>query len=261
MMRVDSVVPVCLVADIGNTSVAVALAQGERIGRMFRLPGATRDGRAVAQTLRRAMGRRRPDGAALASVVPAALPVWRREMERVCGHVPLTVHHRLDLGVKVEYPKPAAIGADRLANASGAVARYGAPVIVADFGTAVTFDVISAAGAYVGGVIAPGLPLMTDYLCDRTAMLPRVRLGGNGGRRPIGRSTEAAMRVGARVGYGGMVAAIVKHIREGLDMRHARLCATGGFARWVLREADLPFVFDPDLTLYGIARILRLNSV
>jgi type III pantothenate kinase len=110
------------------------------------------------------------------------------------------VSHKITLGVGIDYPKPETIGADRLANAAAAVALYGSPAIVVDFGTAVTFDVISAAGDYAGGVIAPGLNAMTDYLHNRTALLPRVSLREP--HRAIGRSTVEAMRSGAIHGYG-----------------------------------------------------------
>ncbi len=252
---------ICLAVDVGNTSTSVALVRGERVWNVERLSGAEQNPARIAQTIRSAMGRAAVAGSALCSVVPKAMPVWTRQLKKATGRAPLLVRHTLELGVTVDYPKPARIGADRLANACGAVARYGAPVIVADFGTAVTFDIVSAQGAYVGGVIAPGLPLMTDYLCERTALLPRIALGGGGGRGAIGRSTVAAMRIGAKVGYGGMVAAIVERIRSDLNAASATLCATGGYARWVLEQVDLPFVFDPDLTLYGIGRIYRLNLI
>jgi len=171
---------------------------------------------------------------------------------------PLLVHHRLRLGVGVDYPKPSTIGADRLANACAACDLFGSPVIVADFGTAVTFDVIARGGTYVGGVIAPGLSMMTDYLAEKTALLPRVKLRG---RCPgVGRSTAGAMRIGARVGYRGMVVEIVKHVKEAMGETDVALCATGGFARWALQGSDMPFHFRPDLTLYGLGRIYELNG-
>ena len=249
----------CVAVDIGNTSVSMARVAGEKVGPVERMPTHGAGKEAILRAIRRAAGPRGVDGAALCSVVPSAESKWKRYLESELGRAPLLIRPSLELGVGIDYPRPSRIGADRLANASGAVARYGAPVIVADFGTAVTFDVVSARPAYVGGVIAPGLPLMTDYLCERTALLPRVMLGGRSGRGAIGRSTKAAMRIGARVGYGGMVRAIVDRIREDLDASEATLCATGGYARWVLEQVDLPFVFDPVLTLYGVARIFRLN--
>jgi type III pantothenate kinase len=161
--------------------------------------------------------------------------------------------HQLKRGqaseLSIDYPKPETIGADRLADAAGAVSRYGAPVLVMDFGTALTAAVVTRDRVWRGGVIAPGFPLMRDYLFERTAKLPRMKIGT--GRAPkIGRSTEEAMRFGALVGYRGMVREIVAELKKNFKTNF-HLVATGGFAKWVLRDLDLPFVIDPTLTLYG----------
>jgi type III pantothenate kinase len=159
--------------------------------------------------------------------------------------------------VRIDYPRPETIGPDRLANACGGVARYGAPLVVADFGTALTFDMVTADRRYVGGVIAPGLPLMTDYLYERTALLPRLKLGGACPR--IGRSTKGAMRIGAHIGYRGMVREIVNHLsRSWRTPPH--LCATGGYARWAIQGLDMPFVIDPTLTLFGLGCIFEAQE-
>ena len=151
--------------------------------------------------------------------------------------------------LRIDYPKPETIGADRLADAAGAVSRYGAPVLVMDFGTALTAAVVTSDCVWRGGVIAPGFPLMRDYLFERTAKLPRMKIGS--GKAPkIGRSTEEAMRFGALVGYRGMVREIAAELQRNFKTDF-KLVATGGFAKWVLRDLDLPFVIDPTLTLYG----------
>jgi type III pantothenate kinase len=246
-----------LAVDIGNTNTSLGLARNGRLSRVRHVPGAVRGKRAVSEAIASVLRGHQVDGAVLSSVVPASNRVWRARLRGMVGTAPLVVDHRLELGITIAYPRPATIGADRLANACGAVARYGAPVIVADFGTALTFDVVSGDGAYVGGVIAPGLPLMTDYLAARTALLPHVTLKASHGR--VGRSTEGAMRIGAKVGYRGMVREIVSYLEEGLGTDDVVLCATGGFAKWVLGDIDMPFVFDSDLTLFGLSRIFDLN--
>ena len=162
-------------------------------------------------------------------------------------HPPSLIPHPPSL--TIDYPKPETIGADRLADAAGAVSRYGAPVLVMDFGTALTAAVVTEDRVWRGGVIAPGFPLMRDYLFERTAKLPRMELG-RGTAPKIGRSTEEAMRFGALVGYRGMVREIVTTLRRNFG-QDFRLVATGGFARWALKGLDLPFVIDPTLTLYG----------
>src|SRR5213075_2986931 len=117
----------------------------------------------------------------------------------------------LDLGVGIDYPMPKTIGADRLANAAAVAQLYGYPAIVVDFGTAVTFDVVSAKGDYIGGVIAPGLEAMTNFLYQRTALLPKISLKEP--RRAVGKSTTAAMLSGAVFGYRGLVREILAQVR------------------------------------------------
>ena len=164
----------------------------------------------------------------------------------------------------LDYPHPETIGADRLADAAGAVSRYGAPVLVMDFGTALTAAVVTKDRVWRGGVIAPGFPLMRDYLFERTAKLPRMKIpafakataGRGRGIPKIGRSTEEAMWFGALVGYRGMVREIVAELRKNFKCDF-KLVATGGFAKWVLRDLDLPFVIDPTLTLYGAGLVAK----
>ncbi len=195
--------------------------------------------------------------AILASVVPQSTPRWRWLLRRVHGLEALVVTHRIPMPVGIRYPRPETIGADRLVNACGAALRYGAPAIVADFGTALTFDLLDAECCYAGGVIAPGLPLMTDYLHEKTALLPRVALRG-GPIEPVGTSTVGAMRIGALMGHRGMVREVVRHLRHAVgDAAH--LCATGGYAHWALDGFDLPFHIDPDLTLFGLGTIHDFN--
>ncbi len=247
----------CVLVDVGNTSTTIGFGAGRRIMRVKHLKGGIGGVRRARTIVRDVIGGDSATGAVVASVVPGSTPAWVELLEGTTGAPPLVVSHRTPLGITIDYPKPETIGADRLANSVGAVARYGSPVIVADFGTALTFDIVQRGAAYIGGVIAPGLPLMTDYLAERTALLPHIRLGGTHG--DVGRSTAGAMRIGAHVGYRGMVREIVNYLEDRLDIPDARLCATGGFARWALTGIDLPFEFDPNLTLRGLARIYQWN--
>jgi len=247
----------CLAVDVGNTSTAMGVVSNGRIRCAAHVKAGIRDVKTVEAEIARMLANGKVRGAVLASVVPDDNRLWRKVLRKHVGQFPFEVTHTANLGVSIDYPKPASIGADRLANASGAVARYGAPVIVADFGTALTFDVIASGGVYIGGVIAPGLPLMTEYLADRTALLPLIRLRGRCDK--VGRSTEGAMRIGAHIGYRGMVREIVAHLVSGMGSEPVALCATGGFAKWVLEGADMAFSVDPNLTLLGLGRIFELN--
>lgn len=248
----------CIVFDIGNTDIAIAQVEGRHVSRRRRLPSGTRDRETIDSVVVGVLGGRKVDGAIISSVVPAVNRRWGAAVRRQLGCQPLFVSHELKLGVGISYPRPERIGADRLANACAAVDRYGAPAIVADFGTALTFDVVDATGTYVGGVIAPGLPFMTDYLAEKTALLPHIRLQGRLDK--VGRSTEGAMRIGAKIGYRGMVREIVGYLTEGIGGGEVHLCATGGFAEWALQGLEMPFSFNPDLTLIGIGRIFELNT-
>ena len=255
-----------LVIDVGNTSTAVGLWSDGRVSKVSHCDGGFDEAaeRAAEILTQRRGGAEGVGGLAYVSVVPKADAKWRRFAQRR-GLSFFQVSHRqfarktsLCLCASVlkpvlDYPKPETIGADRLADAAGAVSRYGAPVLVMDFGTALTAAVVTKDRVWRGGVIAPGFPLMRDYLFERTAKLPRMRIGS--GRVPkIGRSTEEAMRFGALVGYRGMVREIVAELRKNFKCDF-KLVATGGFAKWVLRDLDLPFTIDPTLTLYGAGLI------
>ena len=236
-----------LVVDVGNTSTAVGMWTDGRVTRVAHVDGGFDAASAVAGRLAA-----RADGMAYVSVVPKLDGRWKA-FARKAGLKFHQVTYRDFVdgvqGLRLDYPKPETIGADRLADAAGAVSRHGAPVIVMDFGTALTAAVVTKDRVWRGGVIAPGFPLMRDYLFERTAKLPRMKLGT--GRAPkIGRSTEEAMRFGALVGYRGMVREIVAELRRNFG-EEFRLVATGGFARWALRDIDMPFAVDPTLTLYG----------
>ena len=247
-----------LVADVGNTSTAVGIYSGGRVRRRIHLATAAGAAAGCGTEIARRLGPARCHAAVLACVVPHALKAWQRCLRGVCGSPPLVVDHRVRLEMPVAYPRPETIGADRLADACGAVALYGMPVIIADFGTALTFDVCAAGRGYVGGVIAPGLPLMFDYLAERTALLPHIR--PRRVPRAIARSTRQAMLAGARWGYLGMVREILRRLREELQAPGAPVCATGGYARWVLRDLDEDIPVLPDLTLYGLGRIHEINQ-
>jgi type III pantothenate kinase len=156
------------------------------------------------------------------------------------------------LGMAIDYPLPEQIGADRLANAAGVLTRHGAPAIIIDFGTAVTFDVISDQPAYCGGVIAPGLGAMSGYLPGKTALLPVIELEEPASA--IGKSTEHAMQAGAVFGYRGLVKEIIARIRKELGGK-PKIIATGGDAALIARGVKEIDVVDPDITLDGLRQV------
>ena len=166
---------------------------------------------------------------------------------------------KLKLGVGIDYPKPQSIGADRLANAAAVAKLYGFPAIVVDFGTAVTFDIVSERCTYVGGVIAPGLEAMTNFLYQRTALLPRLSLKEP--RRAVGQSTIEAMQSGAVFGYRGLVREILERIRaEQFPGKRVHVVATGGYARLIAGRLPEIGVIRPHLTLEGLRIVANLND-
>ena len=130
----------------------------------------------AAALVKKFVGAKKIDGAVLCSVVPRATPLVRKTVRAIWKLETLELNPKTIRGVGIDYPKPDSIGPDRLANAVAAKFRFGAPVVVVDFGTAVTFDVVDAKGNYVGGIIAPGLAAMTDYLHEKTALLPKIKI-------------------------------------------------------------------------------------
>ena len=233
-----------LVVDVGNTSTAVGVWRDGRVGNIRHIDGGVDE---VVKTLDALVVGAKFDAAAYASVVPRKDAAFRRYFKK--SGIDFIQIGWQDFPLKLDYPHPETIGADRLADAAGAVERYGAPVLVMDFGTALTAAVVTADKVWRGGVIAPGFPLMRDYLFERTAKLPRMTIGS--GRVPkIGRSTEEAMRFGAVVGYRGMVREIAAQLKNNFK-EDFKLVATGGFARWALKDSKMDFVIDQDLTLFG----------
>lgn len=239
-----------LLFDIGNTNTHVGLANHRRVVRQADIPTAGwKHGHARA-ALRRFVGRRQVAGAAVCSVVPRVTPLVRKAVRQIWKLHALELTPTTLRGVGIDYPKPESIGPDRLANAVAAKHHFGAPVVVVDFGTAVTFDVVNGRGHYVGGIIAPGLAAMTDYLHEKTALLPRIRIREV--KSAIGKSTEHAMLVGAVHGYRGLVRELIAELKRELKARRLPVVATGGYARLI--AAKLPEIsgVEPNLTLEGL---------
>jgi type III pantothenate kinase len=240
-----------LLIDISNSYTKLAFATTRRLSKPMRLP--TND--LTAAALRRILRQRSVGTIVVSSVVPQKNKV----IAAASGSSrTLFLNPALDLGVGVDYPSPRSIGADRLANATAVAELYGYPAIVVDFGTAVTFDVVSASGDYIGGVIAPGLEAMTNFLYQRTALLPKLNLREP--KRAIGRTTREAMMSGAIFGYRGLVREILIRVRaENFPRRKPRIVATGGYAQLIARKLPEIEAVHPNLTLEGLRIIANRN--
>jgi type III pantothenate kinase len=252
-----------LVIDSGNTNIVFALFDGNRILGEWRSSTDTdrtadEFGVWLDQLLSmEGIDRRQVRACIIASVVPAMVFTLKQLCRRYFGSEALVVGDEgVDLGIKVLMDRPDEVGADRLVNAVAAHNGYQGPLIVIDFGTATTFDVVDGDGNYCGGVIAPGINLSLQALHMAAAKLPRVAIG-----RPktvIGKSTVPAMRSGIYWGYVGLIEGLVRRIRNefGVDMT---VVATGGLAPLFAEATDVIQHLDFDLTLRGLLQIYRLN--
>ena len=251
-----------LVIDAGNTNIVFAVHDGSRWRGTWRIATdaqRTSDEYGVWLTVlldRAGIAAGGINGAVIGTVVPAALYHLRRLCRDWFSLEPLIARAELDWGFAIEMDNPAEIGADRLLNALAAHHGYGGPLIVIDFGTATTFDVVNGNGAYVGGVIAPGINLSVEALHQAAARLPRIGIG-----RPqlvIGKSTIPAMRSGIYWGYVGLVEGLIARIEAdfGAPMK---TIATGGLAPLIAEGTSRIEHTDPDLTLEGL-RLLALRN-
>lgn len=249
--------PWTLLIDVGNTHSDMAIDEPKRPLRRRRWP--TQALPPSFRAIEEAMSF--PEGPCLGAVIASvAPPVNGAIRELLEAHLPSVafVDFQLPGVVATDYPSPETIGADRLANATAAIHAFGAPAIVVDFGTAVTFDVVDERGAYTGGIIAPGLAAMTDYFAEKTALLPRIEMRPID--RDIGKSTEEAMLIGAVHGYGHMINGLLDRVSRALRDGQPQIVLTGGYAELISPDLERPHEIDPDLTLYGLAKIAEAQG-
>lgn len=251
-----------LVIDVGNTNTVLGLYEGDRLVHSWRLTTerqrTTDEYGILCRNLFELAGVSWSaiTAIAIASVVPPLNhTLWR--MSVVYFQVePLFIDPARNAGMPVHYVPPTDVGADRIVNGVAAFARYGGPCIVVDFGTATTFDAISAAGEYLGGVICPGIQVSAEALFARAARLPRVEIA-----RPdtvVGTSTVASIQSGLFYGYVGLVDGILGRMIEELG-GETKVIATGGLASLIGKGTDRIQTVDPDLTLEGLRLIYERN--
>jgi type III pantothenate kinase len=242
-----------LLIDISNSYTKFAFASKKRVSAPVRISTSDVTSAVIARFLKKRKVRK----VVVSSVVPEKNSAVLKAANKKANV--LRLDWKLNLGVGIDYPKPQSIGADRLANAAAVAELYGFPAIVVDFGTAVTFDIVSDRRTYVGGVIAPGLEAITNFLYQRTALLPRISLKEP--RQAVGKSTIEAMLSGAVFGFRGLVKEILARITaEQFRRKKAYIVATGGYARLIagcLPEID---VIHPHLTLEGLRIVANLND-
>lgn len=253
-----------LCIDIGNTNITFGLYEGATLGPRWRIRTIhdkmpDEYGILMLQLFRhRGYAPEDVTGVSLASVVPPLTSIFDAVCREYLGKEPLIVDAGVRTGVRIRYDNPREVGADRVVDAAAVRALYGTPACVVDFGTATTFDAISAEGDYLGGAIAPGIAIAAEALFTRTAKLPRVDIA----RPPsvIGRNTVQSIQSGLLFGYVGLVEGMVARFRAelGPDMR---VVATGGLAALIARETPVIEIVDPWLTLHGLRIIYELNRL
>jgi type III pantothenate kinase len=251
-----------LAVDIGNTNVTIGAYDGPELRAHWRVATARhRMADEWAVILRNLMDLkglsfRDVDAAVIASVVPTLTSAIQGMIETYLHVRPLLVEPGIRTGVRVLYDSPKDVGADRIVNAVATFKRYGGPAIVIDFGTATTFDAISAEGDYLGGAIAPGIVISVEALFERTAKLPRVELVLP--PRAIGKNTVHSIQSGLMFGYVGLVEGIVRRFKAELGERSV-VIATGGLADVVASETRVIDHVDPYLTLDGLRLVYEMN--
>ena len=250
-----------LCVDVGNSNTRVAVVNAQGVQMMEKLPTVkiSATGPTVGTLLHSMISKGKVSGVAFCSVVPGIYPHLMKHLRIFTSEVfnlnPKTCH-----GLSIDYPKPTEIGQDRLANSIGAQAKYGVPAIVIDMGTAVTLDIISEDRGYEGGVIAPGLALMSKYLHEKTALLPEVNPADWTDVPIVGKSTRDAIGIGCRRGFSGMITALVEPIYEELKQRSGKtptLISAGGDAAFVDSTLFDSLIKDEDITLFGLYEAFR----
>ena len=253
-----------LVVDVGNTNITLGVFDGDELNGTFRmttkLPRTSDEYGIELRQLIECQGLKSTDitDIIVASVVPDVMHSLGSAMIKYFGIKPMIVSAGIKTGIKVATENPKQVGADRIVDAVAAYQIYGGPVIVIDFGTATTYDIVGPDGTFEGAVIAPGIRTSAQALWGHAAMLPAIDI-----RKPasiMGKETVSSMQAGIVYGQIGQVEYIVKKIREESGYLDAKVVASGGLGNIIAKETDYIDYYDPQLTLKGLKMIFEKNK-
>lgn len=252
-----------LAIDIGNTNVTIGVFENEKLRHTWRM--ATAENKMpdeYAIFLLNAFnnnGLKPADisGAVMCSTVPSLVIIFTEMLQRYFNKQPLVVGPGIKTGVRIRMDNPREVGSDRIANTVAAHHLYKGPVIVVDVGTATTFDIVSAEGDFIGGVIAPGIANAAEALFARAAALPRIELVAP--KHTIGPNTVSAMQAGVVFGYVGLIEGLTERIQRELGAK-ATVVATGGYAYIITSETSVIDTVNHDITLIGLRLIYEMNQ-
>ncbi len=250
--------------DVGNTNIKYGVFDGERIAASFRVSSrlsrtADEYGAVLVNLLKdKGIEKTDIDGIIISSVIPPLNYTICHMCEYFFGKTPLMVGPGIKTGLNVKVENPKEVGADRIVNSVSAYNKYGGPIVVIDFGTATTFNVIDENGALTGGVIAPGVKTALESLVHNTAQLPMIELRAP--KSAIAKTTESNMQAGIIFGFAGLVENIVGKIKRELKTDELKVVATGGLGEIIAKEASCIDKVDRTLTLDGLRMIYALNA-
>lgn len=253
-----------LVIDVGNTNMTLGVYDGEELMATFRMMTKTprtsdEYGVMITQLLKsKGIEAKQLEGSIVASVVPDVMHSLLGALVRYTGTKPLNVGPGIKTGIRIVTEEPRAIGADRIVDAVAAYEKYGGPVLVMDFGTATTYDLITEAGEFAAGITAPGIRISSEALCAKAAKLPNIEI-----RKPksiLAQETISSMQAGLVYGQIGQTEYIVKKVKEESGIQNLKVVATGGLGRLIADETEAIDIYDSSLTMDGLRIIYEKNA-
>ena len=253
-----------LVIDVGNTNITMGVFKGKELSGTFRmttkLPRTSDEYGITLKELIERQGIRSGDidAVILASVVPDIMHSLGSALIKYFGIKPMVVSAGIKTGIRIVTENPKQVGADRIVDAVAAYTLYGGPVIVIDFGTATTYDIVGADGTFEGAVIAPGIRISAHAMTEQAAMLPAIEI-----KKPdsiIAKETVSSMQAGLVFGQIGQTEYIVKKIKEESGYTDAKVVASGGLGKMIAAETDVIDIYDAQLTLKGLRFIYEKNK-